>query len=250
MTRAGANLHSNLSAALLLALLLGACVPVLKGNGDLRLRELIVAPDTSANAIVPLLAKDVEVHRPGGTVKGISAGAAALAALKPGGGTQILRHHHVSLVQLGDGRVLLVERNGEDLITRAVELRAPSVGDALPRRLYYYGAAWNTDPAKARLALVEASYAKDGYYVDPGHEVRGTDEVSQMLGNLRFVAPGSRLKFTSGVADAGDGWVTDDWVMVSRLGGRTLFTGFDIMHLDADGKIDFLAGFIGKRSPD
>jgi hypothetical protein len=71
-----------------------------------------------------------------------------------------------------------------------------------------------------------------------------------MIGNFRFVFPGAKVKSTSGVADAGGGWVTFDWVIVSRLGRKVLFKGFDVAHLDADGKIELLAGFFGSRYVD
>ena len=41
--------------------------------------------------------------------------------------------------------------------------------------------------------------------------------------------------------------MTEDWFMLSKPGGRILFKGYDFIHLDNEGKIDFLAGFIGVR---
>lgn len=236
-------------AAAVAILALSACAPpVLRGRADLLLRDRLAAGDATPEALAPLLAPGVEVHRATGTVRGPAEGAAALAQVKPDGATRLLRHHDVSLLLLGGGRTLLIQRDAQDRVTRAVELRPPGPGDGLPRRLFYYGAAWNTDLAPARLALCEASYARGARYVDPGHDVIGPEEVSQMIGNLRLVAPGSTIKYASGVADVGGGWMTEDWVMLSRLGGRVLFNGIDVLHLDADGKIDFLAGFIGRRN--
>jgi hypothetical protein len=222
--------------------------PVLRGQADLSLRSILDTRAATSQAIAPLLTADVEVHREGETVRGVEAGAAALAQVKPDGATRLERHHGVSALKLGDGRVLVLQRNEQDRIMRAVEFRAPSPGDGVPRKMFFYGAAWNTDPAKARRDLIQFTYAEDGFYVDPGHEVIGVDAVSRMIGNLRMVAPGSVIQYTSGIADIGGGWMTEDWTMLSRPGGRTLFNGYDFIHVNAEGKIDFLAGFIGKRA--
>jgi hypothetical protein len=235
-------------AALAPVLLLCACSPpILKGTSDLKLRAILDARSANAESIAPLLADDVEVHTAGTTVRGAGAGAAALAALKPEGLTRIDRHHGVSAVALGDGRLLLIQRSPADRVIRAVEIEPPGPAGTMPQRFVYWGAAWNTDAHSARRDLVAASWAEHGFYVDPGHEVLGVDEVSRMIGNLRMVAPGSVLHYVSGLGDSGGGWRTEEWVMVSRLGGRRLFVGYDVIHLDADGKIDFLAGFIGQR---
>lgn len=236
--------------ALSLALLLcSACTPVLKGTADLKLRALLEAPPARPEAVAPLLAPEVEVHTRNGAVKGVAEGAESLAQVKPDGQTGLLRHHDVSLLLLGDGRTVLLQRDPQDRITRAVELPAPGPGDPMPQRLVWYGAAWNVDDPKARKALCDATYAEGARYVDPGHDVIGPAEVCQMIGNLRLVAPGSVLHYTTGLADAGGGWATESWIMLSRLGGRVLFRGIDVMHLGPDGKIDFLAGFIGERAP-
>jgi SnoaL-like domain len=215
----------------------------------LRLRDLLVGKAATAEAIAPLLAPDAQVHRASGTVQGAAAGASALAGVKQEGEPRLYRHHDVSLLVLGDGRVLFLQRDPEDRVSRAVELRAPTPSDAFPHQAVYYDRAWNTDEAKARDAVLRAVWAEKGRYVDPMADTTGPEGVSKMIGNFRFVFPGARVKSTSGVADGGGGWVTFDWVIVSRLGRRTLFSGFDVAHLDADGKIELLAGFFGTRYP-
>ncbi len=238
------GLGARLLAVSLVGLFGAACAPTLRGTSDLRLRELLTSGSASPEAIAPLLAPDVEVHRAGGTVRGIDAGAAELADVTGVGAGHLERHHDVSLMSLGDGRVLLMQRGEQDLVTRAVELRSPTRADGLPRRLYFYGAAWNTDDATARRALLDASWATHGHYVDPGHVVDGVEEVNVMIGNLRRVVPGSMIKFATGVADVGGGWAIDHWVMLAPVGQVVIFRGIDVMHRDAEGKIDFLAGFI------
>lgn len=222
--------------------------PVLKGNADLRLRAVLEGQGARAEAVASLLSPEATVHRAAGTVQGAAA-AGALAEVRPDGETRLYRHHDVSLLVLGDGRVLFLQRDEQDRVSRAVELRAPTPGDGFPVQAVYYDRAWNADDAQARGALLRAVWAENGRYVDPMADVRSPEAVSKMIGNFRFIFPGAKVKSTSGVAEGGGGWVTFDWVILSRLGRRVLYRGFDVAHLDADGKIEFLAGFFGTRYP-
>jgi hypothetical protein len=113
--------------------------------------------------------------------------------------------------------------------------------------MVYYDKAWNLDAAEPRRALLNAIWGQNSRYVDPLADVTGPEAVDKMVGNFRLIFIGAKVSSTSGVANAGDGWVTVDWIIKSRLGGRTLFEGFDVAHLSADGKIELLAGFFGKR---
>jgi hypothetical protein len=233
----------------IVVLALAACWrPVLAGSADLKLKDLIVAQAATAEDFQALLASDVEVHRAAATVRGTRAGAELLRAVEPGGATRLLRHHDVSLLVLGDGRVLFISRSADDRVTRAIELRAPARTDGLPWQAVYYDKVWNSDDAEVRRALLNAMWAEHGRYVDPLADVEGPEAVGKMIGNFRFLYPGAQVSATSGVADCGGGWLTFDWVITSRLGGRTLYTGFDVAHLTADGKLELLAGFFGKRN--
>lgn len=230
-------------------LLTGCAPPVLKGTSDLKLRSILATPEPKATAIARLLSPDVVALVAREPVKGADSAALALAELRLEGDPDVFRHHDVTLVLLGSGRSLLLERSADDRIVKAIELPSPAPFGDMPQRLYWYGAAWNTDPRQARRDLIQASYAEGARYVDPGHDVTGPEEVAQMIGNLRMVAPGSIIQYVSGITEAGEGWMTEDWVMLSRPGGRVLFRGMDVFHLGADGKIDYLAGFIGTRVP-
>jgi hypothetical protein len=238
------------TALALAALLLAGCgPPVLRGRADLALHDVYKTRAPTAEAIAPMLAAEVAVHRADGDATGVAAGAAALAQVSVEGATRLYRHHDVSLLVLGDGRVLLLQRNAEDKVIRAVELRSPAPGDGYPVQTLYYDRAWNADEARAREALLRAMWAEKGRYVDPMADVSGPEAVSRMIGNFRLIFTGAQVRSTSGVADGGGGWVTFDWVILSKLGRRKLFTGFDVAHFDADGKIEFLAGFFGTRYP-
>mgnify|MGYP001439169638 CR=1 FL=1 len=233
---------------LLGALLLGCAPAVLPGSADLRLKEAMAAPGADIGA---LLAQDAEVHVSGETVKGREAGAARLSALEAGGPTELFRHHEFSWLSLGDGRGLLLQRGEDDRLTRVVELPAPQSGDGTPWQAVYYSRAWNEDDDALRLQQLKPVWPVDGRYVDATNDWTGPQGVSEMIGRFRKLVPGTQVKATTGLADAGGGWMTWDWVILVRPGAsRPLFFGFDVMHLDAEGKIELLVGFVnGRRGP-
>jgi hypothetical protein len=237
-----------LSLCLLIPLLSG-CFPVLQGDADLRLRGLMLKPSAGADAIAPLLAADVEVLRGAQKVTGVDAGAAALATLKVEKEPEAVRHHAVTLLRLPEGRTLLIERSQDDHILKAIEIPRLGPPGALTPTFTAWLAAWNTDPEAERLTQLEASFSAAGYYVDPGAEVTGREAMSKDIARLREAYKGSVLEYSGGPTDAGGGWATEDWTMYSKPGGDVLFRGIDIIHLDAEGKIDYLAGFFPVQAP-
>jgi hypothetical protein len=227
-------------------LLFAACRggPLLKGDADIRLSEWLAVHETSAQ-VEPLLDARVEAWRGDEHVTGAKAAAGLLAQVETAGKTRLLRHHDVSLIKLGEGRVLFLQRNVEDRIIKVAELRAPSVNDGIPWWGAYYDRAWNLDDDGYRMAMLKPVWGENARYVDGADDVVGAEALSGVIGRLRSVARGSRITNTTGLADAGGGWWTWDWVMTTR--GINVFRGFDLIHLGPDGKIEFLAGFFDKR---
>jgi hypothetical protein len=223
----------------------------LRGNADLRLAELIATRSAKPDVVLPLLADDVVVHRAEAkdSVKGAQAAAAQLAEVSPGAKTRVMRHHDVTALMLDDGRVLFIQRNEEDHVTRAVELRGPMPGDGRSWQNLYYDRAWNLDDPTARLALLRAAWTQEGRYVDATNDHHGPEAIGTMIGVIRQIFTGTQVTALTGSADNGDGWYTFDWEMRSRLGGRVLFRGFDIVHVTASGSFELLAGFPGERKP-
>ncbi len=233
-------------------LLLAGCAPgFLPGTADAQLRALLEAHQPAGAAA--LLAEDVEVHRGGQTVRGAHSGAEALAAVnvEAGAKTELFRHHEFSWISLGDGRGLLVQRRADDRITRVVELPAPQASDPVPWQAVYYSRAWNEDDDELRVQQLKPVWAEAGRYTDATNDWTGVEGVSFMIGRFRKLVQGTHVKATTGLADAGGGWMTWDWVITQRPGSeRALFFGFDIFHLDADGHVDLLVGFVnGRRGP-
>jgi len=229
------------------ALLCGCGPKLMPGTADLRVEQLVASGRAQAKDFVPLLAPGAEV-RVGDQVASGPAGAALLASVKGEGPTRVIRHHDVSSLVFADGRCLLMMRGDGDRIVKVVDARAPQPGDGGGGwQGIYWDKAWNLDDDESRLALLKAMWADDGRYVDFSNDIVGPEAVSRMIANLRRIAIGTQVVATSGRADIGGGWVMFDWEMRSRLGGRILFQGFDVMHFNGEGKADLDAGFLGVR---
>jgi len=140
------------SAALLVCLCACRAGPLLKGDADIRLSEWLAVREAS---VAPLLDAHVEAWRADEHVTGAKAAAELLASITPGARTRLLRHHDVSLIELGDGRVLFLQRSAEDRIIKAAELRPPSPNDGVPWWGAYYDRAWNLDDEGYRMAMLK-----------------------------------------------------------------------------------------------
>lgn len=111
-----------------------------------------------------------------------------------------------------------------------------------------YTAAWNQPDATARAAEIRALWTENGEHYVREREVRGYEQLyvrvagsyeKNVLGNgfrFRAVADAQRLRDV----------VTFHWEMIRPQSGEVLATGFEVLQLDADGKIlvdyQFLVG--------
>jgi hypothetical protein len=103
-----------------------------------------------------------------------------------------------------------------------------------------YLETWNeTDPA-ARRKAIEELWAEDGVYVDPIAAAAGPGQIDAMIAAVQGQFPG--LVFTlAGPVDAHHDIARFTW----SLGGD-LVIGFDVLVLDADGRISKVHGFLDK----
>ncbi|MGW0663411.1 nuclear transport factor 2 family protein [Streptodolium elevatio] len=107
-----------------------------------------------------------------------------------------------------------------------------------------YIAAWNeTDPAKRR-ARVEAVYAADATYTDPLASVAGHDGVDGIIGAVQGQFPG--LVFTLGGPVDGHHDIARFQWHLGPEGGEAAVVGFDVVVLDATGRIKAVHGFLDK----
>jgi SnoaL-like domain len=103
-----------------------------------------------------------------------------------------------------------------------------------------YLETWNeTDPAARRKAIDEL-WAADGVYTDPMAVAAGRDQIDATIAAVQSQFPG--LAFTlAGPVDAHHDIARFSWNL-----GDELVVGFDVLVLDADGRIANVYGFLDK----
>jgi hypothetical protein len=103
-----------------------------------------------------------------------------------------------------------------------------------------YLETWNeTDPAARRKAIDEL-WAEDGAYTDPIAAAEGRDQIDAMIAAVQGQFPG--LAFTlAGPVDAHHDIARFTWSL-----GDELVIGFDVLVLDAHGRISSVYGFLDK----
>jgi len=103
-----------------------------------------------------------------------------------------------------------------------------------------YLETWNeTDPA-ARRKAIDALWAEDGVYTDPMAVAAGRDQIDATIGAVQGQFPG--LAFTlAGPVDAHHDIARFTWSL-----GDDLVVGFDVLVLDAEGRISKVHGFLDK----
>ena len=107
-----------------------------------------------------------------------------------------------------------------------------------------YLEAWNETDASARRELVAALWAADGSYTDPLADVRGPDAIASLMGAAQQQFGG--LTFTlGGPADTNHNQARFTWHL-GPDGGEPVVIGFDVVVLDAAGRIASVHGFLDK----
>jgi hypothetical protein len=103
-----------------------------------------------------------------------------------------------------------------------------------------YLETWNeTDPAARRKAIDEL-WAADGVYTDPMATGAGRDQIDATIAAVQSQFAG--LAFTlAGPVDAHHNTARFTWSL-----GDELVIGFDVLVLDADGRISKIYGFLDK----
>ena len=116
-----------------------------------------------------------------------------------------------------------------------------------------YIEAWSTPDAALRRELLDMSVADDATYTDPAYEVRGKEELADLIGRSLSgeaydgVAAGARFPISSGV-DQHHGMVRFSWVMVDPQ-ERPIMEGMEVVELAVDGRLQRLTGFFGASPP-
>jgi hypothetical protein len=109
-----------------------------------------------------------------------------------------------------------------------------------------YGAAWNEPDEAKRTALLDATWADDGFYQDPSATADGRAALVAHIGGFQELFPGRTIDLTSGVDSNG---ASLRWGWVMRNGDDVELEGVDFAELAPDGRIQRIAGFFGPLPP-
>ena len=104
-----------------------------------------------------------------------------------------------------------------------------------------YGQAWTTADEGGRRALLEVAWAPDAVYCDPLDRLEGRGALHRHIGATQVALAGGRIAVTSTPVRHHDS-AFFRWTMTDAA-GATALTGFDVVQLDADGRIARLTGF-------
>ena len=104
-----------------------------------------------------------------------------------------------------------------------------------------YGEAWTTADEDERRALLEVAWAPDAVYCDPLARIEGREALGRHIGATQAALAGGRIAVTSTPVRHHDS-AFFRWTMTDAA-GATVLTGFDVVQLDADGRIARLHGF-------
>jgi hypothetical protein len=103
-----------------------------------------------------------------------------------------------------------------------------------------YLETWNETDPTARKTAIEQLWATDGVYTDPMATAAGRDQIDATIAAVQGQFPG--LAFTlAGPVDAHHDTARFTWSL-----GDELVIGFDVLVLDADGRIRNVYGFLDK----
>lgn len=111
-----------------------------------------------------------------------------------------------------------------------------------------YLAMWNEKDAVKRAELIEKAWTSEAHYVDPMLEAKGYEGLSEMVDGVQDQFPGFRFRRTSAV-DEHHGLVRFGWELAGA-DGTIAVAGEDIGVIDADGRLQRIAGFFGDLQPE
>jgi SnoaL-like domain len=107
-----------------------------------------------------------------------------------------------------------------------------------------YLACWNETDSQARRKLIDEAWTESATYSDPLAEVSGRQAISELISMAQAQFPG--MVFTrAGDVDAHHSQARFRWSLGPQ-GAESLVDGFDVIVVDAEGKIATVLGFLDK----
>ncbi|NGO06478.1 nuclear transport factor 2 family protein [Streptomyces sp. HC44] len=121
----------------------------------------------------------------------------------------------------------------------------PANNDRYETAVARYFEAWNAGEQDALAKAVAAAWASDGTYTDPLADVSGHDEISAVITAAHEQFPGFAFRLTGAVEGHHD-IARFGWELVDERDGSAPVAGFDVITLDAEGRIRSVLGFLDR----
>ncbi|WP_427917828.1 nuclear transport factor 2 family protein [Streptomyces sp. cg40] len=108
-----------------------------------------------------------------------------------------------------------------------------------------YFEAWNAGEPEALAKAVAAAWSVEGTYTDPLATVTGHTEIAGLIAGAHAQFPGFAFR-PLGTVDGHHDTARFSWELVSGADGSAPVAGFDVITLDADGRIRSVLGFLDR----
>jgi len=108
-----------------------------------------------------------------------------------------------------------------------------------------YFEAWNAGGAEELTKAVAAAWAADGGYTDPLADVSGHEQIAAVIAGAHEQFPGFAFRL-AGAVDGHHDTARFSWELVNEADGSAPVAGFDVVTLDADGRIRSVLGFLDR----
>ncbi|WP_043665861.1 nuclear transport factor 2 family protein [Streptomyces xylophagus] len=108
-----------------------------------------------------------------------------------------------------------------------------------------YFEAWNAGEPEALAKAVAAAWSVEGTYTDPLATVTGHAEIAGLIAGAHEQFPGFAFR-PLGAVDGHHDTARFAWELVSEADGTAPVAGFDVITLDADGRIRSVLGFLDR----
>ncbi|MGW2829445.1 nuclear transport factor 2 family protein [Streptomyces sp. NPDC001286] len=108
-----------------------------------------------------------------------------------------------------------------------------------------YFEAWNAAGEEEVAKAVAAAWAADGSYTDPLADVSGHEGIAAVITGAHAQFPGFAFR-PVGTVDGHHDTARFAWELVSEADGSAPVAGFDVITLDADGRIRTVLGFLDR----
>ncbi|MFF3615508.1 nuclear transport factor 2 family protein [Streptomyces sp. NPDC002580] len=108
-----------------------------------------------------------------------------------------------------------------------------------------YLEAWNTRERNTLAKAVAAAWTADGGYTDPLADVRGHDAITAVIAAAHEQFPDFAFRLL-GAVDGHHDTARFRWELIAEADGSAPVAGFDVIVLDAEGRIRSVHGFLDR----